>query len=590
VDNDAGYLSMLEGVRDRARSAEWPRIRWALLSNTTQEPMRPFLKQLCYDIGYEAEVWIGGYDTALQDAGSQECAAADVVVIALRLQLLAPALVDRFVTLTAEDVAAEVERSLTYLSSVIAAVRAQSNATILVHSFETPLYPDLGVIDYRSAAGQVNTIRRLNLEIAERIAREDGIFIVDLDAIRGRLAGGRFDDPRTWHIGRVAYTRHAMRAIAAEYMRVVRAAKGRSKKCLIVDADGTLWGGIAGEDGIDGVRVGGTFPGSAFRDFQQALLALRRRGILLALCSKNDPDLVTELFAKRAADLPLRLDDFAAIRVNWADKAQNIREIAAELNIGLDSVVFMDDSAFETALVSELLPDVHTIRLPDDPVEYREVLAGCHLFDALTFSDEDRRRSEMYAAERLRRAERQASTLSVDDYLRGLEMEVTIDRVDDRTIARTAQLTQKTNQFNLTTRRYTETDIQRFAAAEDADVYAARLRDRLGDSGIVGVAIVRHQHGRSEVDTLLMSCRALGRGVEDVLLAACIRSSAKRGSAEVSGRYIPTAKNARAADFLSAHGFVAAGDGSWHRRIADASAEFPPYFKSVLVDGERVRA
>lgn len=579
---------MLEAVREHARSTEWPRLRWALLSNTTQEPLRPFLKQLCYGIGFEADVWIGGYDTALQDAGLPACSDADVIVIALRLQLLAPALVDGFVALTADGVDAEAQRAQDYVTAVVAAVRQQSRGLILVHSFETPLHPELGVIDYRSAGGQVNTIRRLNLALAGRLAREDGVFIIDLDALRSRLAGERFDDPRTWHIGRVAYTRQAMRAIAGEYMRVVRAAKGLSRKCVIVDADGTLWGGIAGEDGVDGVRIGRSFPGSAFFDFQQTLLALRSRGVLLALCSKNDPELVAEVFATRAADMPLRPAHFASVRVNWLDKAQNIREIAAELNIGLDSLVFVDDSAFETALVNELLPAVHTILLPGDPVAYRDVLASCDLFDALTFSDEDRRRSQMYAAEQQRRVEQQSSSMSVEDYLRGLEMEAAIDRVDDRSIARVAQLTQKTNQFNLTTRRYTESDIRGFAASDDHDVYAVRLRDRLGDSGIVGVAILRHGSGQSHIDSFLMSCRALGRGVEDALLGACLRMSARRGSGELIGRFIPTDRNARVSEFYPAHGFVADGSVDFRRSIAGALDEFPAHFKSVVVDGERV--
>lgn len=578
---------MLETVRAREQS-NLPAISWALLSNATQDPLKPFLKQRCFDIGFDANVWIGGYDTALQDASSGECAAADVVVIALRLQVLAPALVDRFLTLTPETLETEARRAREYVVAVVAAARRRSHGVILVHSFETPLYPELGVIDSRSVSGQINTIRRLNLDITEQLASQESVFIIDLDAVRSRLPGDRFVDARTWHIGRVPYTREAMRALAGEYMRVVRAVKGRNRKCAAVDADGTLWGGIVGEDGVDGIRIGRTFPGSAYYDFQQALLALRDRGVLLALCSKNEPDAVAEAFSARAADMPLRMDHFASIRVNWTDKAQNLREIAAELNIGVDSLVFIDDSAFETALVNELLPQVHTILLPDDPVEFRDVLARCDLFDALTVSDEDRRRSEMYAAERQRRIEQSDSSMTIEAYLRGLEMEVAVDRVDDRTVARVAQLTQKTNQFNLTTRRYTEHDIRRFASSPDHDVLALGLRDRLGDSGIVGVAIVRHDRERSRIDTLLMSCRALGRGVEDALVASCVRVSQARGSRAIVGEFIPTPKNQRVAEFLPSQGFAADGDGLLVRAIDGPPAAFPPHFKSIAVVGDQV--
>jgi len=434
----------------------------------------------------------------------------------------------------------------------------------------------------------VNTIRRLNLDLTERMCRTESAFVIDLDAVRGRLRGAPFVDPRTWHIGRVPYSRQAMRAIAGEYSKVVRAAKGRSRKCVVLDADGTLWGGIVGEDGVHGLRIGPTFPGSPFYEFQQSLLALRDRGVLLALCSKNDPEAVAEVFQARAGDMPLRMEHFAAVRVNWADKAQNIREIAAELNIGIDSLVFVDDNPHETALVSELLPDVHVMLLPDDPVEYRGALESCGVFDALGVSEEDRRRSDMYAKERLRREERQSSSLSVEDYLRGLEMEAAIERVDDGTVARTAQLTQKTNQFNLTTRRYTDADIRRFVSSPDYDVLAARVKDRLGDSGIVGVAILHHDGDGTTIDTLLMSCRVLGRGVEDALLAACLRAAQRRSRGDVVGEFIPTAKNARVSDFLPSRGFAADGEGRFRRVMGDAPIAFPPHFKSVVVDGERV--
>jgi FkbH-like protein len=589
TDSGPDFVTMLESARLHDGGAALPSLRWALLGNTTQDPMRPFLTQLSRDIGYSADIWIGGYDTALQDASAAACAAADVVVVALRLQVLAPALVNRFASLTSTDVRTEARTALEYATSVAAAVRQSSRALILVHTFETPPHPALGVIDARARDGQVNTIRRLNLDLADCLAADPNTFVIDLDGVRARLTSQRFDDPRTWHIGRVPYTRHAMRAIAGEYLRVVRAAKGRNRKCVVVDADGTLWGGIVGDDGPEGVRVGPAFPGSPYHEFQEALLALRDRGVLLALCSKNDPRAVADVFAMRAADMPLKWTDFAAVRVNWSDKARNLREIAAELNIGLDTLVFVDDTAHETALVAELLPAVHTILLPEDPVDFRDALAACDLFDTLTLSDEDRRRSEMYAAEQQRKAE-EASALSVEDYLRGLQMEATVARVDDGGVARAAQLTQKTNQFNLTTRRYTEHEIRQFSASPDHDVFTIRVRDRLGDSGLVGVAILRHESVATVIDAFLMSCRVLGRGVEDALLAACVQAGARRGVREVIGDFIPTAKNARVADFYSSRGFTADAGGRFRKSTAGAPLAFPAHFKSVVVDGEQVIA
>jgi FkbH-like protein len=560
------YLAALKSAQAVA-AAETPTIRWAFLANTTQEPLLPFVSQACRAIGYGVDTWIGGYDTALQDATQPAVANADVVVVALR--------------------AGGLDRPLAYVSSLVERIRESSRAIVLVHSFETPLHPAVGVIDFRAPDGEVNAVRRVNLALAELASRLDNVFIVDLDSIRTRVGADRFVDRRMWHIGRIAYSRHAMAAIAGDYMRVVRAARGYAKKCLVADADGCLWGGIAGEDGVHGIQIGATFPGSAFREFQEVMLRLRDRGVLLALCSKNDPALVEEVFAARAADMPLRLDHFAAVRVNWTDKAQNIRDIAAELNIGLDSLVFVDDSAFEIALVKELLPMVETMQLPPDPVDYSELLAASPWFDTMAVSDDDRRRSEFYAAERQRRTA-EASALSVDEYLRGLDMEVAIDHVTDATLARAAQLTQKTNQFNLTTKRYTESDVRAFVASADHDAFVVRLRDRLGDSGIVGVAIVEHRAGESTIDTLLMSCRVLGRGVEDALLAACAAAGSTRGHQRLAGRYLPTAKNGRVADFYASRGFEAGADGAFRRSIAADAIGFPTHFKTIAIDGAPV--
>jgi FkbH-like protein len=588
------YLSVLAAVRAyEARPIEWPPIAWAVLSNTTVEPFEPFLKRLCYDAGFQARIAVGGYDTVLQDALDPSSAVfagrPSVVVVALRLHGLAPALVERFATLSDADVAVEAARALDYVTQICKAVRRRSQALLLVHTFETPLDPEIGALDYRSTSGQVNTVRRLNLALADAVSQIDGAFLVDLDAVRASVGAAAFVDARTWHIGRVPYSRDGMAAIANEYMKFVRALKGLNKKCLVVDADGTLWGGIVGEDGVHGIEIGRSFPGSGFRDFQQWLLSLRARGILLALCSKNDEVLVREVFAARAEDMPLRLDHFAAVRVNWTDKAQNILEIAGELNIGLDSLVFVDDSAFEVDLVRELLPPVTTIQLPPDPVHFRDRLASSGLFDTLTVSDEDRRRGEMYAAERERREELAAAGASLDDYLSGLAMEVHVAAVDDATAARVAQLTQKTNQFNLTTRRYSEADIQALRRSPAHDVISVRLRDRFGDSGIVGVAILRHGRGHSVIETLLLSCRVLERGVEDVLLAVCLRLSAERGSVDIIGQFALSARNSRVAGFYPSRGFARDEDGAWRRSLEGAAAApFPSHIRAVVVDGRPV--
>jgi len=285
----------------------------------------------------------------------------------------------------------------------------------------------------------------------------------------------------------------------------------------------------------------------------RALLDMSRKGILLAVCSKNNFDDAMEALEKHPGML-VRAKHFAALRINWTDKAQNLREIAKELNVGSDALAFLDDNPFEREQVRAALPEVTVIDLPKNPLEYASAVRNCAAFERLTLSTEDQQRTEMYAAQK-QRAGAEQSFQSKEDFFRFLDQEAELEPVSELTLARVAQLTQKTNQFNLTTRRYTEPQIVKMAKQPEWHIFSIRVRDRFGDHGLVGVAIAHDEGEQCEVDTFLLSCRVIGRTVETALLAHLAESAAQRGYKRLVGRFLPTKKNAPARDFYPQHGF-----------------------------------
>ena len=326
-----------------------------------------------------------------------------------------------------------------------------------------------------------------------------------------------------------------------------RALMLKRKKCLVLDLDNTLWGGVLGEDGIEGIQVDGDYPGKAYHYWQEGLKELERNGVILAICSKNNQIDVEALFAAR--EMPLTLSDFACLRINWTDKATNIREIAYELNIGLDSFVFVDDNPTERELIRQQLPMVAVPKWPSQPYElpifYNQLVED--YFSVYTLTDEDKSKTEQYR-QNANRALAQAQYSNMEDFLRSLEMRLTIAPATDITIPRIAQMTQKTNQFNLTTKRYAEADIHSLLD-NGARIWTLAVADRFGDNGITGLIILKFKNGWI-IDTMLMSCRVLGKGIEE----AFFKNVIGRYKGALMAQYIPTAKNGQVADFYERMG------------------------------------
>lgn len=560
-----------------------PEVRIAILRNVTLEPIRPYIQVKCFEAGLKPALMFGGFNTAQQEARdpTSELYAfkPDLIVIALRLNALAPEMGERFTLLAPDAVDRLAADAVDELLGMVRIVRAQSSAPILVHNFELPLHPAGGIPGGQSPTGQLNLIRELNRRLLAAVAPVGQVLVVDVDHLLAQVGYEIGLDDRNWHQARAPYALPLLDKLAAEYVRIARALKGKARKCLVLDCDNTLWGGIVGEDGLKGIQLGRTYPGSAYRAFQSAALELQHRGILLALCSKNNEADALEVLDNHPECL-IRREHLACTRINWSDKAANLREIARELNIGLDSLVFMDDSEFECALVRQAIPEVQVIHLPKDPSRYERLLRGLDGFDALAVTAEDLARTRQYQVEAQRQGLR-AQSGSIEEYLRSLDMALTIAHADPLGIPRIAQLTQKTNQFNLTGRRYSEAEIYGFAKSGDAAVYSAQLEDRFDSSGIIAVAIVRFEGDCAAVDTFLMSCRVIGRGVEDALIGHLAAEARQRGCRRMTGEYRATKKNAMTADFYPRHGFQPTGEGTYELMLEGPGPAAPAWFKSI---------
>lgn len=597
MKNDIDNLEFSEIVASvdslEREGRKWVPFRIAFLRNITIDPIIPYFKFLCFQEGLKAYIHMGDYDNVMQDILNPESPLykhqSEVIVLALRIENLAENFTGCFASLTPGEIKEESGRILNYIEHAIQEMRKNSKAQILLHNFETSVYPSFGILDYQERFKQVNTLREINLKLLDVVNKYENSFVVDIDLLRSIVGYNQFIDNRYLYIGQAPYTRKALKKIAQEYIKFVRALKGKNKKCLVLDCDNTLWGGIVGEDGKDNIKIGKIYPGSAYWEFQRSILNLYNRGIILAICSKNNEQDVLEVLDKHP-DMVLRERHFACMKINWKDKVANLREIAQELNIGLDSLVLVDDSEFEANLVKNYLPEVEVIILPTDPATYRDLLNSCGLFDTLTFSEEDRMRSQMYKAE-IGRKRFRAQVTNLKDYYRSLEMEVIIGRADSFSIPRIAQLTQRTNQFNLTTKRYAESAIKKLATLPDHDVLYLRMKDRFGDSGIVGVAILEHLNIQSKVDTFLLSCRVIGRGLEDVLLKECMELSGKKGQKTLKGIYIRTKKNDQVSDFYQKRKFKV--ENQTDSRVESIFTlnnpfpDFPSYFKSIDVNINR---
>ena len=401
-------------------------------------------------------------------------------------------------------------------------------------------------------------LRKLNVLLMESASEDKNVHLADLSSIQNTFGREYCFADKYYYSAKLAISLDILPYIADHIAQIIAALNGKFKKCAVLDLDNTLWGGVIGDDGINNIQIGELGVGRAFSDFQKWLKELKNRGIILAICSKNNEDTAKEPFEKHP-EMILKLDDIAIFVANWDDKASNIRYIQQTLNIGMDSMVFIDDNPFERNLVKELIPDITVPELPEDPSQYLAFLKSLNLFETASYSDMDADRTVQYQAE-ARRIQLQQAFGSIDEYLAGLEMTGTAKSFDDFHIPRIAQLTQRSNQFNLRTIRYTEAEIAEIAASDKFLTLYFTLKDKFGDHGLISVVILEKQSDTLFVNEWLMSCRVLKRTAEEFIINTMIKTAKENGFKHVVGEYLPTSKNTMVKDIYEKLGFKRIND------------------------------
>ncbi len=517
------------------------KVRVAVLGSTTTTQLTSFLDLFLFAQSVDAEIYEAPYGLLRQeilDPGSQlyQFAPQFVFLATTRRDLGAlPA-----ISASAEAVDAAVEGATSEWIALWQALHDRLSCQIIQNNFDAPPWRVFGNLETTHGGAPGSFIEKVNARLARSTPK--WVSMYDLDGLAASVGRWNWGDERFFHLAKLPCAPEHLVPYAHGIAALVLARMGRSRKCLVLDLDNTLWGGVIGDDGLAGIALGqGDGLGEAYVAFQHYVRALRERGVILAVCSKNEEANAKEPFEKHP-EMVLRLDDISCFVANWEDKAANLRRIARELNIGLDSLVFADDNPAERSLVRRLLPEVAVPEMPADPADYVRAVDRHRYFEVAALSNEDFQRTEYYRAN-VQRQQIASSAGDIDSFLGSLEMRGWIGTIGEMELDRSVQLIGKSNQFNLTTRRHGSADIQRMMASPDWVLRVVKLVDRFGDNGLISVLAAQRQGDALVIDTWLMSCRVLKRGVEQFLLNHLAEAARARGLRRLIGEYIPTSKN-----------------------------------------------
>lgn len=553
----ARLLDSVDGPAQREAGVFARSARLGIVGSHTVEHLVPSIRVAALQRGLDLEVLPAAYGQY-----RQQLLAGDPAIAAFGPQLILLALdaVDLAFDLPLDadegSVAAAVDARVDELRQLWRCARERYGARVIQQTVLPVVPPVFGCYEGLVPAAPFALVERLN-ERLRAAAREDGTLLLDLawHPLRGAPGIG---DPVLWHHAKQLVSPLAAPAYGDLVARVTAAAMGMSRKCLVLDLDDTLWGGVVGEDGIDGITLGqGSAAGEAFASFQRYVALLAASGVVLAVCSKNSAE-VAEAAFREHPEMVLARDQVACFVANWQDKASNLRRIARTLDLGLDALVFVDDNPAERDIIRRELPDVAVPELPDDVSGFAAVLAAAGYFEPATFTADDASRNLSYAANAKRQAMLEAAT-DLDAYLQGLEMRLVARPIEAVDLQRSVQLVNKSNQFNLASRRYSDAAFRALLDDPGTIARCLRLVDRFGDNGLISVLVARTddrwQPGELLIDTWLMSCRVLGRGVESAALEVLLEGAAALGASALIGEYRPTARNGLVAEHYARLGF-----------------------------------
>lgn len=595
LSDDYSFLTkaskILSTLRKKGPLPGFKKVRVAMLSSSTVDLHVPIFQTICFREGLDAEVYVGPYGNFRQEilnsaSGLYKFAPEFVIIMSHWRDVQIPLFGTPESDATLHSVVEEYRVLWKTLLSLCP-------ARIIQHNFDLPHVNSLGHLGARVGASRNESLKKINAALKEQLP--ESVAILDCESLSGFYGTRNWNDDRYWHVAKQHPSSTALPILASHQVSLIRAGLGLTKKLLILDLDNTLWGGVIGEDGIEQIRLGPPSPaGEAYQAFHRYLLELKARGVLLAVCSKNNDQDAKLPFLKHDASL-LKLDDFVVFTANWDDKPTNIRRMASVLNLGIDSFVFMDDNPVERSLVRRELPEVTVPEVSDDPVSFIEAIERGRFFEAWVLSEEDKNRHSDYRAN-LMRNELKTSSSSLDDFLKDLKMTCLVGPFNKFVLSRITQLVAKTNQFNLTTKRYTEEELLRIMNSHEYWTQYFKLSDRFGQNGIVGLMIAKRSPDLPrawEIDTWLMSCRVIGRQMEECMLRVAALQALDADVLKLIGEYIPTKKNSMVSDLYSRLGFSMldeseSGTRNQTRYILDLESQMIPNSPFISVEPDRI--
>ena len=553
------YFALSKEAKGLKISSAAKVIRIALLADCATQHLATIMRAIAARNGVQAELYEGNYDGVdleILDPNSALYAfAPQYVVILLSSEKLKARLY------ASGDRRTFADETVGRLENLWGAFRAHSQATIIQSTFVLPSERAFGNYELKVADSVGSIFTEINYRLAVKARETKNVLLNDVDFLAAAIGRAQWLDARMWNMAKTPCRLEHVPLLGQSLLDTMFAASGLIVKCVVLDLDNTLWGGVIGDDGLEGIALGEFDEGEAFVGFQKFIRELKRRGIILAVVSKNEHANAVLPFREHP-HMALKEDDISVFVANWDNKADNIRLIQKTLNIGFDSLVFLDDNPFERNIVREFLPEVVVPELPEDPSLYLQSLADLNLFETASFSEADLQRAGQYREEAQRELTKTHFT-DINDYLTSLAMEIRLERFNAFNLPRIAQLIQRSNQFNLMTRRYGEAACEAMMKDPSRAPLTLRLADKFGDYGLISVVILKHAGEDLEIDEYLMSCRVLQRGVESFTINNIFSYAARLGAKRVAGQYLPTAKNDMVKGFFKSFGFekVADGDG-----------------------------
>ncbi|MEX0656177.1 MAG: HAD-IIIC family phosphatase [Nitrosopumilaceae archaeon] len=538
------------------------KIRIAFLSSFTINGLEETVRVKCHEIDVGCQTYVAGYNQYNQEILNENSGLysfkPEITFLMLDSREILSDLFYFPYSISTLERQEFIKKKLSDLSELIVTFNKNAKSKLILTNFVIPTYSPYGIYENKIEYGLKEMIKDLNSKLEMLTQNFESIYCFDMNGFVTRFGEHHVFNFREFFFGDVKVSIAYIPYLAYDFMGYVKPMIGLTKKCIVLDLDNTLWGGIVGEDEFEGIKIGQNAAGKPYTEFQQLLLSLNQRGVILAINSSNNFDDAMKVINEHP-NMILKEENFACLKINWNNKVTNMEEIAAELNIGLDSMVFIDDDPVNREMVSKNLPGVLVIDLPKDPSKYTAALMALNDFNLLKITQDDINRGKMYLQER-KRKDFQSSTTNLEEFLKQLNIKIKIKNANTFTIPRISQLTLKTNQFNLTTKRYQEEEIKQIAEDNNWFVGCAQVEDKFGDNGITGVFIVKKENKNWFLDTLLLSCRVMGRGIEEGILSYILQKAKEEDASTLKGKFIPTKKNKPSENFLKNYGFKKEGD------------------------------